>query len=333
MDKILIMGCGSWGSALAQALSENDYHVSMWHYNEKKLINFKTTRIHPNLLNFNFNKDIEFIYDLKKVVSDSNVIVLATPTKSIREIVSRIKPYLNKRHIIVNTSKGLEADTFFTMSEVITDVVGLEFNNIVSMYGPSHAEEVIMGQPTTLVSASANIAIAKKIQNIFSSNNIRVYTNYDIKGVEIGGSLKNIIAIATGICDGLGFGDNTKAAIITRGIAEITRLGVKMGADRSTFRGLSGIGDLIATCLSKHSRNRFVGEALGSGKSLRKILESMDMVAEGVFTAKAAYALSKKYSIDMPIANAVHEILFEEVDVKNIVLNLMSRDLIQEKNN
>ena len=333
MDKILVMVCGTWGSALAKSLSESNYNVSMWHYNEQKLIELKTSRAHPNLLNFEFNKNIEFDFDLQSVLSKSNLIVIATPSKSIREIVSTIKPFLTENHILVNTSKGLETNTFLTMSEVISDVLGSDFNNIVSLYGPSHAEEVAANLPTALVSSSKDIVIAKMVQKIFSSKNIRVYTNIDIKGVELGGSLKNIIAIATGVCDGLGFGDNTKSALITRGIAEITRLGIKMGAAPSTFSGLSGIGDLIATCLSKHSRNRFVGEELGSGKSLKNILDSMDMVAEGVITAKSVHELSIKYQVDMPISNAVYQILFEKMNPKTIVLNLMSRDLIQEKNN
>ena len=218
------------------------------------------------------------------------------------------------------------------MSEVISSELNNGFENIVSLYGPSHAEEVAANQPTTLVSASSNLEIAKIIQKVFSSQYLRVYTNQDIKGVELGGSLKNIIAIATGICDGLGFGDNTKAAIITRGIAEITRLGVKMGALNSTFSGLSGVGDLIATCLSKHSRNRFVGESLGSGKSLIQILDSMEMVAEGVITTKSVYQLSEKYEVEMPISKAVYQILYEEIDPKKVVLDLMSRDLTAERN-
>ena len=219
------------------------------------------------------------------------------------------------------------------MSEVISSELNKGFKNIVSLYGPSHAEEVATNQPTTLVSASLDLDTAKIIQKVFSSRYLRVYTNQDIRGVELGGSLKNIIAIATGICDGLGFGDNTKAAIITRGIAEITRLGVKMGAHSSTFSGLSGIGDLIATCLSKHSRNRYVGESLGSGKSLNQILESMDMVAEGVTTAKSVNQLSQKYEVEMPISKAVFQILFEGLDPKKVVLDLMSRELTTEKNN
>ena len=198
------------------------------------------------------------------------------------------------------------------------------FNNIVSLYGPSHAEEVINNQPTTLVSASDDLDIAKKVQSIFSSDNLRVYTNQDIIGVELGGSLKNVIAIATGICDGIGFGDNTKAALLTRGMAEIIRLGEKMGANPSTFSGLSGVGDLIATCLSHHSRNRFIGQSIGEGKNLDEILNSMDMVAEGVNMSRSIDDLSKKYNIDMPISKAVYKILFDNKDPKDMVAGLMT---------
>ena len=332
MDKILVMGCGTWGSVIAQLIAKNDHSVTMWHYNEKKLKGFQSTRLHPNLLNFNYDENISFRYDINEIAAESNIIVIATPSKTVRDIVVKIKPYLNDNHIIVNTSKGLELDSLYTMSEVISSELNNGFENIVSLYGPSHAEEVAANQPTTLVSASSNLEIAKIIQKVFSSQYLRVYTNQDIKGVELGGSLKNIIAIATGICDGLGFGDNTKAAIITRGIAEITRLGVKMGALNSTFSGLSGIGDLIATCLSKHSRNRFVGESLGSGKSLIQILDSMEMVAEGVITTKSVYQLSEKYEVEMPISKAVYQILYEEIDPKKVVLDLMSRDLTAERN-
>ena len=333
MDKVLVMGCGTWGSVIAQSLAKNDYNVTMWHYNKKKLAEFQSTRLHPNLLNFNYDPTISFSYDLNHFVAESNIIVIATPSKTVRDIIVKIKSNLNDNHIIVNTSKGLELNTLYTMSEVVLSELNKGFKNIVTLYGPSHAEEVATNQPTTLVSASLDLDTAKIIQKVFSSRYLRVYTNQDIRGVELGGSLKNIIAIATGICDGLGFGDNTKAAIITRGITEITRLGVKMGAHSSTFSGLSGTGDLIATCLSKHSRNRYVGESLGSGKSLNQILETMEMVAEGVTTAKSVNQLSQQYEVEMPISKAVFQILFEGLDPKKAVLNLMSRDLITEKNN
>ena len=332
MNKILVLGCGSWGSALAQSLSENSHSVVMWHYNTDKLINFKKTRIHPNLKNFKFNSKINFEYDLEKSIFDSDVVVIATPTSSVREISKKLNSFIKKNQIIVNTAKGLESGSLLRMSEVIYSEMS-SFYNIVSLYGPSHAEEVIDKQPATLVSASDDLDIAKKVQSIFSSDNLRVYTNQDIIGVELGGSLKNVIAIATGICDGIGFGDNTKAALLTRGMAEITRLGEKMGANPSTFSGLSGVGDLIATCLSRHSRNRFVGQSIGEGKNLDEILNSMDMVAEGVNMSRSINDLSKKYNVDMPISKAVYKILFHNKDPKDMVVGLMTRDLIQEKNN
>ena len=334
MNKILVLGCGTWGSAIAQSLSNNAHLVTMWHYNKDKLLNFNTTRIHPNLLNFTFNSNINFDYNLENSLSDSEIVVIATPSSSVRDIVSKINPYLKDNQIIVNTAKGLEAKSLLRMSEVISEEATItNFDNIVSLYGPSHAEEVINEQPTTLVSASKHIKLAEKIQSIFSSDILRVYTNKDIIGVELGGSLKNVIAIATGICDGIGFGDNAKAALITRGMAEIIRLGEKMGALASTFSGLSGVGDLIATCLSKHSRNRYVGESIGEGKTLDEVLNSMEMIAEGVNTAKVINDLSIKYDVDMPISNAVYKILFNNDDPKKMVTDLMNRDLVQEKNN
>ena len=239
--------------------------------------------------------------------------------------------YFTSETIIVNLSKGLENITLKRISEVILETTGVDNDRIVSLYGPSHAEEVLLGYPTTLVAASSNEISSKLIQQIFSSNILRVYSNKDIKGVELGGSLKNVIAIAAGICDGIGFGDNTKAALLTRGMSEITRLGVEMGAKESTFSGLSGIGDLIATCLSKHSRNRYVGEEIGKGESLSSILDSMNMVAEGVNTTRSVYDLSKKYNLDMPISNGVYNILFNINDPKSIVSELMNRDLVNEK--
>jgi len=334
MNKILVLGCGTWGSAIAQSLSNNSHLVTMWHYDEDKLLNFNKTRIHPNLLNFTFNSNINFDYNLENSLSESEIVVVATPSSAVRGIIAKINPFLKDSQIIVNTAKGFEDKTLLRMSEVITEEITIpNFDNIVSLYGPSHAEEVINEQPTTLVSASKYINIAEKIQSVFSSGILRVYTNQDIIGVELGGSLKNVIAIATGICDGIGFGDNAKAALITRGMAEIIRLGEKMGATASTFSGLSGMGDLIATCLSKHSRNRHVGESIGEGKSLDEVLNSMEMVAEGVNTAKAINDLSIKYQVDMPISNAVYKILFNNDDPKKIVSDLMNRDLVQEKNN
>jgi glycerol-3-phosphate dehydrogenase (NAD(P)+) len=233
----------------------------------------------------------------------------------------------NSAQTIVNVAKGIEIDTLMTVSEVIIDVLGDSFTKVVTLSGPSHAEEVIQGHPTTLVSASTNSDAAKEVQSIFSNKVLRTYANSDIKGVELGGSMKNVIAIAAGICDGIGFGDNTKAALLTRGMAEISRLGTAMGADLKTFQGLSGIGDLIVTCLSQHSRNRRVGQAIGEGSSLDDALGDMMMVAEGVKSAKSVHQLREKFNVSMPICEAVYQILFEGKDPKISVTDLMTRKL------
>ncbi len=229
-----------------------------------------------------------------------------------------------------NNSKGLEIDTLLTMSSVIAEETKGKYISIVSLYGPSHAEEVCRKIPTTLVAASRNENALKRVQNIFSTQVLRVYTNTDILGVELGGSIKNVIAIAAGICDGIGFGDNTKAAILTRGITEMTRLGIAMGALEKTFAGLSGIGDLFVTCSSKHSRNRFVGEEIGKGRKIDEIVSQMNMVAEGVKTAKAVFQLCQKHDVIMPISKAVYDVLYKDKDPRESVLELMTRDLISE---
>ena len=231
----------------------------------------------------------------------------------------------------MNLAKGVENDSLQTMSQVIAEAGKIGADRIVTLYGPSHAEEVALGMPTTLVSASSKMKTAKIVQEEFSSEVLRIYSNKDILGVELAGSLKNVIAIAAGICDGIGYGDNTKAALITRGLTEMTRLGVEMGAKPETFFGLSGIGDLMATCLSKHSRNRYVGEELGKGRKLEAILDEMKMVAEGVKTAKSVVQLRDKYKVPMPIASAMENVLFHNADPKDKVKELMTRDLKKEK--
>ena len=276
---------------------------------------------------------IIFNSSLTETLEGSNCIVIAVPSHCVRYIMKQSANIIPKDAIIVNLAKGIENDTLKTMSQVIKEVTKTYESQIVSLYGPSHAEEVIAGYPTTLVSASIEKSSAKYVQKVFSSNMIRVYTNDDIHGVELGGSLKNVIAIAAGICDGLGFGDNTKAALLTRGIAEITRLGVAMGANSTTFNGLSGIGDLIATCLSNHSRNRYVGEKIGKGDKLSDILDKMHMVAEGVKTTRSVYDLSKKYDVEMPISNGIFNVLFKEKTPRTIVAKLMTRDLKHESLN
>ena len=330
VSNISLLGCGTWGSAISQTLAENGHLVFVWHYDSDSLNLMSASRKHPKINNFYFHENITFEKNIERCISKSNLVVVAVPSHAVRELMNDSYKYYTGKTILINLSKGLENNTLKTMSEVILEVSGIDKKKIVSLYGPSHAEEVLKGFPTTLVSASIDDKTSILIQDVFSSDVLRIYTNNDLKGVELGGSLKNVIAIATGICDGIGFGDNTKAALLTRGMAEITRLGTSMGAKESTFSGLSGIGDLIATCLSEHSRNRHVGEEIGKGKSLSKILDDMDMVAEGVKTTRSVFDLSKKYNLDMPISEGVYKILFDNENPKSIVSELMNRDLVDE---
>ena len=330
MSNISLLGCGTWGSAISQELAKNGHIVYAWHYDSAILDSMNESRKHPKLPNFDFHQNISFEKNIESCISKSNLIVIAVPSHAVRELMNDSFRFFTDKTILINLSKGLENNTLKTMSEVILEGSGIDKKKIVSLYGPSHAEEVLKGFPTTLVSASIDDKTSILIQDVFSSDVLRIYTNNDLKGVELGGSLKNVIAIATGICDGIGFGDNTKAALLTRGMAEITRLGTSMGAKESTFSGLSGIGDLIATCLSEHSRNRHVGEEIGKGKSLSKILDDMDMVAEGVKTTRSVFDLSKKYNLDIPISECVYKILFDNENPKSIVSELMNRDLVDE---
>jgi len=327
MAHISLLGCGTWGSTLAQVLGRNGHSVTAWHYKMDVVDDMIRSRMHPNISNFEFHSNIIFKKEIQTCIEGSNCIVVAVPSHGVRNIIEKSSSFFTNKVILVNVAKGIENETLSTMSEVIKDSSNLDSGQIVSLYGPSHAEEVIKGDPTTLVSASSDKSSAEYVQTIFSSDTLRVYTNNDIKGVELGGSLKNVIAIAAGICDGIGFGDNSKAALMTRGIAEITRLGVAMGVNSNTFSGLSGIGDLIVTCLSIHSRNRYVGEEIGKGKTLVSILDKMDMVAEGIRTTQSVYDLSKKYQVEMPISEGVYQILFNEKNPKEIVSELMTRDL------
>ena len=327
MAHISLLGCGTWGSTLAQVLGRNGHSVTAWHYKVDVVDDMTRSRTHPNISDFEFHSNIIFKKEIQTCIEGSNCIVVAVPSHGVRNIIEKSSSFFTNKVILVNVAKGIENGTLSTMSEVIKVSSNLDSGQIVSLYGPSHAEEVIKGDPTTLVSASSDKSSAEYVQTIFSSDTLRVYTNNDIKGVELGGSLKNVIAIAVGICDGIGFGDNSKAALMTRGIAEITRLGVAMGVNSDTFSGLSGIGDLIVTCLSIHSRNRYVGEEIGKGKTLVSILDKMDMVAEGIRTTQSVYDLSKKYQVEMPISEGVYQILFNEKNPKEIVSELMTRDL------
>ena len=331
MDKISLLGCGTWGSAVAQLLAEKGLTVNAWQRDEDKASKMARTRKHPNLTDLVFNEKIVFTSDLKDTLKNADIIILATPSHSIRELIPGVEFGMKAQSIIVNLAKGIDLDTLMTMSQLIQVESNIGSDQIVSLYGPSHAEEVVRKLPTTLVAACPKNTTSKTIQELLSTDVLRVYRNKDILGVEIGGSLKNVMAIAAGICDGIGYGDNSKAAILTRGITEMTRLGLVMGAKKSTFSGLSGIGDLLVTALSKHSRNRYVGEEIGRGKSLQDITDNMDMIAEGVNTCRAIPRIIEKYDIEMPIANSVYGILFENKNPLEAVKELMTRDLTAEK--
>ena len=332
MKTITFLGCGSWGGALGKLLSEKGLFVTMWHRSfdvVNHLLDTKTHYLIPELI---FPANVDFTNDISSAIQSSKIIVLALPSQSIREVITKNKSSFNKNHIIVNVSKGIEIDTLMTVSEVINDVLDGQHKSVVTLSGPSHAEEVINGHPTTLVAASKDVQSAEIIQNLFATEKLRTYLNRDIRGVELGGSMKNVIAIAAGICDGIGYGDNSKAALMTRGMMEITRLGEAMGARVKTFRGLSGYGDLIVTCLSKHSRNRQLGQLIGEGKTLEDITSDMSMIAEGIFTAKSVHQLQLKHNVEMPIHEAIYQVLFQKKDPKNSVAELMTRRLSEELN-
>ena len=332
MKTVTFLGCGSWGGALGKLLSEKGLGVTMWHRNLDVVNHLKDTKTHYLIPELIFPSDVEFTNDISSAIQSSEIIVLALPSQSIRDVITKNKSSFNKNHIIVNVSKGIEVDTLMTVSEVINDALDGRHKSVVTLSGPSHAEEVINGHPTTLVAASNDIQSAEIIQNLFATEMLRTYLNRDIRGVELGGSMKNVIAIAAGICDGIGYGDNSKAALMTRGMMEITRLGEAMGAKVETFRGLSGYGDLIVTCLSKHSRNRQLGQLIGEGKALEDITLDMSMIAEGIFTAKSVHQLQLKHNVEMPIHEAIYQVLFQKKDPKNSVSELMTRRLSEELN-
>ena len=332
MKTVTFLGCGSWGGALGKLLSEKGLDVTMWHRNLDVVNHLKDTRTHYLIPELIFPSGVEFTNNISSAIQSSEIIILALPSQSIRDVITKNKSSFNKNHIIVNVSKGIEIDTLMTVSEVLNDVLDGNHKSVVTLSGPSHAEEVINGHPTTLVAASNDIQSAEIIQNLFATEMLRTYLNRDIRGVELGGSMKNVIAIAAGICDGIGYGDNSKAALMTRGMMEITRLGEAMGAKVETFRGLSGYGDLIVTCLSKHSRNRQLGQLIGEGKALEDITLGMSMIAEGIFTAKSVHQLQLKHSVEMPIHEAIYQVLFQKKDPKNSVVELMARRLSEELN-
>ena len=330
MDSVSFLGCGSWGGALGDVLSRKGVSVLFWHRNSNTIDQIQKTRKHYLVEDLYFSKNVNFTNDIEYAIDYSPIIVIAIPSQAIRKLLIKNNTIFNNKKIIVTVSKGIEVDSLMTMSEVINDVYGKNYKRTVVLSGPSHAEEVVKKFPTTLVASSKNDIASKTIQQLFSNEYLRTYLNKDVRGVEIGGAMKNVMAIAAGICDGINYGDNSKAALMTRGMTEIIRLGKKMGAKGKTFRGLSGFGDLIVTCLSHHSRNRKVGQAIGEGESLISIQNRMKMVAEGVLTTKSVHQLRLKYGLEMPIHEAMYEILFMGKNPKDSVSELMNRKLSNE---
>jgi glycerol-3-phosphate dehydrogenase (NAD(P)+) len=326
--RIAVLGAGSWGTTLAVLLRQNSHDVSLWSHRADHTAEMLTSRENTVLLpGIRIPEEIEITSDLESAVAGKEMLVAAVPAQFLRSVAQRLKNTDLRKKTIVNVAKGIENDSLMTMSGVLLDVIpGLHRSNIVTISGPSFAEEVAKKIPTAVVAASASLETSKSVQKIFMTPYFRVYSSEDIHGVELAGSIKNVIAIGAGIADGAGFGDNTKAAIMTRATAELSRLGKFMGAHQHTFAGLSGIGDLIATCMSKHSRNRHVGEEIGKGRKLKDVLGEMVMVAEGVATTKSVHDLAQKYHVELPISQQVYEVLFHDKDPDAATAALMTRD-------
>ena len=327
--KIAVIGSGSWGCAAAILLANKGHDIHLWSWQQEETDRLNKDRENKLVLpGKHFPDNIICSHDMELCVKDAKLVVTVVPSIATRKTARQLSSCVSDGQIIVNLSKGLEEETLMTLSAVYR--AEIPNAKIAVMSGPSHAEEVSIGLPTVNVTASYDDGVAEFIQNTFTSENFRVYTASDVLGIEIGGAIKNVIALCSGISDGIGYGDNTRAALITRGIAEIRRLGVAMGANEETFSGLSGIGDLIVTCTSVHSRNHRAGILLGQGYTLSETLERVKMVVEGVNTARAAYTLSQKYGVSMPITEQAYKILFENKDPKTAVKELMCRDLKPE---
>lgn len=322
--KISVIGSGSWGTAVAVLLANKGYDVALWSWKKEESDRLAADRENKEFLpGVAFPDNIFCTADIAQCVKDSGLVVCASPSIATRNVAKQLSSHISDGQIIVNISKGLEENTLLRLSEVYKEEIPKA--HIAVMSGPSHAEEVSRGLPTTNVVAADSLEIAKTVQDIFMHENFRVYTSDDVMGVELGGALKNVIALCAGISDGMGYGDNTKAALMTRGLAEITRLGVAMGAKQETFAGLSGVGDLIVTCTSMHSRNRRAGILLGKGKTLAETLSEVHMVVEGVNTASAAFELGKRYGVSMPITEAAHSVLYDNKPPREAVYELMNR--------
>lgn len=330
IQDVAVLGDGGWGTALSLVLLENGHRVTLWGAFKENIKKIKETRENSTFLpGVHVPEKVHLTTNLKEALRHADIVVMAVPSHVLRRVCRKYRSFHSERHIIVSVVKGLEQKTLMRMSEVIEETIGLH-TSIVVLSGPSHAEEVARGVPTAVVASSKSIRLATFIEDVFTTQRLKVYTNPDLIGVELGGSLKNIIAIAAGIVDGLKLGANTKAAVLTRGIVEISRLGVRMGANPMTFSGLSGIGDLITTGLSPFSRNRTLGERIGKGESLDAIIASTPKVAEGVNTIRAALRLAKKYHVSMPITEELFKVLKRKDSPKKLMNNIFSRDITSE---
>jgi glycerol-3-phosphate dehydrogenase (NAD(P)+) len=332
VEKIAVIGAGSWGTALAIVLADNGHKVKLYGRRDEQMSEINESHTNERYLpSIKLPTNIVGYSSLKDAVADVDTIVLVTPTKAMRAILGDLKQIIAKKVTIVHASKGIEPETHKRISEMIEEEIPEKLlDAVVVLSGPSHAEEVSRRMPTTVTVSSNKESAQEKVQDLFINTNFRVYTNADVIGVELGGALKNIIALGAGLCDGLGHGDNAKAALMTRGLAEIARLGTKMGANPLTFAGLTGIGDLIVTCTSVHSRNWRAGNMLGKGNKLNDVLENMGMAVEGVRTTKAAYQLSQNVGVEMPITAQIYEVLFNDKDPKEALDELMARGKTNE---
>lgn len=326
--RITVLGSGGWGTALAQLLCDNAHEVTLWSHTPAKAEQMRRERLNPLLPQRPLHERLQITAEIDAVAS-AELVVFATPSFAVRSTAALAAPHLAAGTVLVTVSKGIEKETHRRMSEVIGEETGSRFP-VVALSGPSHAEEVVLGQPTGCVAACADKAAAETVQAAFMNARFRVYTSPDIVGAEICGAMKNVVALCCGICDGMGYGDNTKALLMTRSMTEMARLGEALGGKPQTFAGLTGMGDLIVTCTSMHSRNRRAGILIGSGKTAQEAMEEIGAVVEGVYAAQSAHSLAKTLGIEMPICSAVHEVLYENADPREMVGKLMGRERKEE---
>ena len=334
-NKIAVLGAGSWGSVLANLLVGNNEEVMLWSRDSEQVVTMNRWHINPQYMkDFKYSPDLKATDDMEEAVRDAEYILMVIPTKGLREVagnLNKILVKLDQKPLLIHATKGLEQETYKRPSQMLAEEIDEDHRqDIVVLSGPSHAEDVAIQDMTAVTAACANLTAAERVQKLFSNNFFRVYTNDDVIGAEFGGALKNIIAIGAGALQGLGYKDNARAALITRGLAEIRRLGVAFGANPFTFIGLSGVGDLVVTATSKNSRNWRAGYQLGQGRQLEDVISNMGMVVEGIYTAKAAYELAQKRNVKMPITEALYRVLYEGEDIETAITNLMSRKATSE---